>query len=58
MEAFGTMFFVGCEVKPLLDTNAEVKNGPDGEWPYLAYTKVTKTPEVQEKPFLTVDKNR
>lgn len=49
--------FVGCEVKPLLDTNAEVKNGPDGEWPYLAYTKVTKTPEVQEKPFLTVDKN-
>ena len=49
--------FVGCEVKSLYDTTQTVKNGPDGEWPYLAYTKVAKAPEVQEKPFLTVDEN-
>lgn len=47
--------FVGCEVKSLSDTTGTAANGPNGEWPYAAYTKVTKTPEVQEKPFLTVD---
>ena len=47
--------FVGCEFKSLYDTNNTVKNGPDGEWPVAQYTKVTKSPEVQEKPFLTVD---
>lgn len=47
--------FVGCEVKSLYDTTGTVKNGPNGEWPYQAYTKVSEAPEVQEKPFLTVD---
>lgn len=47
--------FVGCEVKSLY--NNTVKNGPDGGWPNQAYTKVTNTPQVQEKPFLTVDEN-
>lgn len=47
--------FVGCEVKSLYDTTGTVQNGPNGEWPYQAYTKISETPEVQEKPFLTVD---
>ena len=47
--------FVGCEVKSLYDTAGTVKNGPDGEWPYQSYTKVSEAPEVQEKPFLIVD---
>lgn len=47
--------FVGCEMKSLYDTTGTVTNGPNGEWPYQAYTKISEAPEVQEKPFLTVD---
>lgn len=47
--------FVGCEMKSLYDTTGTVKNGPNGEWPYMAYTKVDEAPVVQEKPFLTID---
>lgn len=48
--------FVGCEFDSLLDADNTVKNGPDGEWPYAQYTKISETPKVQEKPFLIYDK--
>lgn len=48
--------FVGCKTASLYDS-ATVKNGPDGEWPYAQYTKVTDTPEIQEKPFLMKNDN-
>lgn len=44
--------FVGCEFTSLLDKDSTVTNGPNGEWPYAAYTKVSESPEIQEKPFL------
>ena len=47
--------FVGCQVSSLYGTDTTPKNGPDGEWPYVQNTKITNTPEIQEKPFLTVD---
>lgn len=43
--------FVGCSVASLYD-KTNISNGPNGEWPYLSYTKVSETPECQEKPFL------
>ncbi len=49
--------FVGCQVKSLYDKTNQIKNGPDGEWPYAQYTKVDNTPVIQEKPFLTVDES-
>ena len=43
--------FVGCKLSSLYNTST-VSNGPSGEWPYLSYTKVTQSPEIQEKTFL------
>lgn len=28
---------------------------PQGPWPYVPYTRVEKTPEIQEKPYLCYD---
>ena len=32
-----------------------VNHPPDGDWPKPVYTKVSQTPVIREKPFLTVD---